>query len=139
MAFKFLINKIDKLGYEKYKIELGRRGEAIALEYLKKLGYKLITKNYNCPRYGEIDLIMQDENYLVFIEVRTKSNTLYGTPLETINYEKRRQIEKMARQYLSREKVNPDTFCRFDLIGIVLEKNQDPEIEYIKDAFIKGD
>ncbi len=124
---------------EKYKIELGRRGEAIALEYLKKLGYKLIAKNYNCPRYGEIDLIMQDRNYLVFIEVRTKSNTLYGTPLETINYEKRRQIEKMARQYLSREKVNPDTFCRFDLVGIVLEKNQNPEIEYIKDAFIKGD
>lgn len=121
------------------RIELGKEGEAIALKFLLDKGYKLIARNYLVSHWGEIDLVMQDSNYLVFVEVRTKRNTIYGTPLETVNHEKRRQIIKMARIYMTKEKVSPDTFCRFDVVGIILPRDGKPQIEYYKDAFILGD
>lgn len=121
------------------KLILGRKGEDIAVEYLTDKGYELITRNYNVPRRGEIDAVMRDGNYLVFVEVRTKSNTFFGTPLETIDADKRRQIVKMARYYMAREKIPENMFCRFDVVGIVLSSDDKPQIEYYKDAFIAGD
>ena len=82
---------------------------------------------------------MRDGKYLVFVEVRTKKNTIHGTPIETVDYDKRRQIEKMARLYFTKEKVPEDTYCRFDVVGIVLPNDGEPQIEHIQDAFIIGD
>ncbi len=124
---------------DKQKIELGRKGEEIALKFLTKKGYELVARNYRCHRWCELDLVMQDGKYLVFVEVRTKKNTAHGTPIETIDYDKRRQIEKMARLYLTKEKVPENTYCRFDVVGIILPNNGEPVIDYIKDAFIMGD
>lgn len=118
---------------------LGRKGEDIAVEFLKNKGYELITRNYNVSRWGELDAVMRDGNYLVFVEVRTKSNTFFGTPLETIDAEKRRQIVKMAKYYMTKEKFSEDMFCRFDVVGIVLPPGGEPQIEHYKDAFIAGD
>lgn len=118
---------------------LGRKGEDIAVEFLKNKGYELITRNYNVSRWGELDAVMRDGNYLVFVEVRTKSNTFFGTPLETIDAEKRRQIVKMAKYYMTKEKISEDMFCRFDVVGIVLTPGGEPQIEHYKDAFIAGD
>jgi putative endonuclease len=128
------MNEIDK-----QKKLLGKKGEDIALSYLTEKGYELVARNYRFSRYGELDLVMRDGKYLVFIEVRTKKNKLYGSPLETIDYDKRRQIEKMAQLFLVKEKLSQDTFCRFDAIGIILSNNNEPEIEHIQDAFIIGD
>ncbi len=124
---------------DREKIELGRKGEEIALKYLTDKGYQLIARNYRFKRFGELDLIMQDGKYLVFVEVRTKKNTIFGTPLETIDYVKRCQICKMAQLYFTKEKIPEDTFCRFDVVGIVLPDNEEPKIEHIQDAFIIGD
>ena len=124
---------------DRQKIELGRKGEEIALKYLTDKGYELIARNYRFKRFGELDLIMKDGKYLVFVEVRTKKNTAFGTPLETVDYAKRRQIEKMAQLYFTKEKIPEDTFCRFDVVGIVLPDNAEPKIEHIQDAFIVGD
>ena len=124
---------------DRQKIELGRKGEEIALKYLTDKGYELIARNYRFKRFGELDLIMKDDKYLVFVEVRTKKNTLFGTPIETVDYAKRRQIEKMAHLYFTKEKIPEDTFCRFDVIGVVLPDNAEPSIEHIQDAFIVGD
>ena len=128
------MNEIDK-----QKKLLGKKGEDIALKYLTEKGYELVARNYRFSRYGELDLVMKDGKYLVFIEVRTKKNKIYGSPLETIDYAKRRQIEKMAQLFLVREKLPQDTFCRFDAIGIIAPDNNEPEIEHIQDAFIIGD
>ena len=128
------MNEIDR-----QKKLLGKKGEDIALSYLTEKGYELVARNYRFSRYGELDLVMRDGKYLVFIEVRTKKNKLYGSPLETIDYDKRRQIEKMAQLFLVKEKLSQDTFCRFDAIGIILSNNNEPEIEHIQDAFIIGD
>ena len=124
---------------DKQKKELGRKGEEIALNFLKEKGYELIARNYRCHKFGELDLVMRDGKYLVFVEVRTKKNTVHGTPLETVDYAKRRQIEKMAKLYMTKEKVPENTYCRFDVVGIVLSGNGEPQIEHIQDAFIKGD
>ncbi|MBQ2591826.1 MAG: YraN family protein [Candidatus Riflebacteria bacterium] len=128
------MNEIDR-----QKKLLGKKGEDIALNYLTEKGYELVARNYRFSRYGELDLVMRDGKYLVFVEVRTKKNKLYGSPLETIDYDKRRQIEKMAQLFLVKEKLSQDTFCRFDAIGIILSNNNEPEIEHIQDAFIIGD
>ncbi len=64
---------------------------------------------------------------------------IHGTPIETVDFAKRRQIEKMARLYITKEKVPEDTYCRFDVVGIVLSGNGEPQIEHIQDAFIRGD
>lgn len=124
---------------DRQKIELGRKGEDIALKYLTEKGYELIARNYRFKRFGELDLIMKDGKYIVFVEVRTKKNTIYGTPLETVDYAKRRQISKMAQLYFVKEKIPEDTFARFDVIGIVLPDNAEPKIDHIQDAFIIGD
>ena len=64
---------------------LGNRSEKLALKYLKQKGLKLHEKNYHC-RYGEIDLIMWHDDYLVFIEVRYRKNNLFGGALESVNH-----------------------------------------------------
>ena len=73
--------------------QLGNRGEDFALAHLEAKGMCLIDRNYRW-RGGEIDLIMRDGAVLVFVEVRSKSGAAHGTPLETIDYRKRRQIER---------------------------------------------
>ena len=117
---------------------LGNHGEFLALQYLESLGYKLKKKNFRI-RSGEIDLIMTDSNILVFVDVRTKSSSFYGSPLETVNFIKRRKIAQVATFYLHRFHGNAEIECRFDVIGIVMLKNKNPQITHIKDAFLAGE
>lgn len=119
------------------RIELGRRGEDLALAYLLGLGYRLQARNYRF-RGGELDLVMLDGPVLVFVEVRSRTSLQHGTPLETIDFKKRRQIEKTAGFYLAREKISPDTPCRFDAIAVELCGNT-PQISHLKNAFICGE
>lgn len=120
------------------KIELGRKGEDLALEFLLSKGLKLVCRNYRF-RGGEIDLVMHDAAILVFIEVRSKIALEHGSALETINYKKRRQIEKTARYFLAREKVDPEVICRFDVVGVSIADNAAPVIDYVPNAFFSGE
>ena len=70
---------------------LGQKAEEEACKFLTQKGLKLIAKNYRTPR-GEIDLIMQDSSEIVFIEVRSRKNSLFGTPIETIHFKKQQKI-----------------------------------------------
>ena len=99
----------------------GDSAEDIACKYLQQQGLKFITRNYRC-RYGEIDLIMQtvDEPFelLVFVEVRHRKTTTYGSGLDSINYHKQKKLNKTANHYLSHQTKNIDQNCRFDVISI---------------------
>lgn len=117
---------------------LGSQGEELAVEYLTASGYRLICRNYRL-RSGEIDIIMYDHEVLVFIEVRTKSALAHGTPFDTVNYQKRRQIEKTARHYLARFKISEDVRCRFDVVGISITAGNPPKIEHLPNAFQSGE
>ena len=109
----------------------GEAAENAALQYLQRQGLRFIERNYRC-KLGEIDLIMQDGISLVFVEVRFRRSTRFGSPAETVAARKQQRVVRAAAYYLQRHKL--DQPCRFDVIGI--QGNSDPvKVEWIKDAF----
>ncbi|MEN8213566.1 MAG: YraN family protein [Pseudomonadota bacterium] len=110
--------------------ETGGRAEQYALEHLKSQGLKLITRNYLC-RMGEIDLIMMHDGHLVFVEVRYRKNSNYGSPAATISHTKRRRLTRTADFYLQQHRC--DSPCRFDVVAIVA--HPEVKIEWIQNAF----
>ncbi len=115
---------------------LGILGEELAFHELRKRGYKVLLRNYECP-LGEIDLIAKHQGYLVFVEVRTKSSEEMGTPAESVTHEKRRQVVKVAKYYLNRYGIQ-NVPCRFDVVGVLLLPGAEPVIELIEAAFGEG-
>ena len=105
--------------------------EIIAQKYLTQHGLKLIEQNYH-SRYGEIDLIMQDQSTLVFIEVRQRSPQFFGGALASVDLRKQQKITLTAQQYLSARHI--DSACRFDVVAL----DKDHQIEWVKDAFNAG-
>jgi len=111
---------------------LGSRGEKLALKYLKKKRLRLQEKNYHC-RYGEIDLIMWDELYLVFVEVRYRKSNLFGGAIESIDQRKQVKLRRSAQDYLIKLK-NNEPPCRFDVLCISGNLNK-PDYQWVKNAF----
>lgn len=115
--------------------ELGALGEAAAADHLLGQGLKLRARNWRC-RTGEIDLIAEDREILVFIEVRTRSASgTFGTPQESVNARKQRQVMETAQVYMHMQRLQ-DKQVRFDVISI----QTDPtgavrELEHIRNAF----
>lgn len=79
--------------------ETGRIGEDIAVEYLRQIGYQIIEKNFECKQ-GEIDIIAIDKEELVFVEVKTRTGEIYGTPREAVDKIKKKHIYKSAEYYI---------------------------------------
>lgn len=113
----------------------GQQIEQQVAKYLQKQGLKLITRNFH-SRGGEIDLIMQDQNSLVFIEVRYRKSGRFGSALESVNNKKQSRIIHTAECYLQQ---NTDRFqtYRFDVVA-VSPCDKGPQIEWIKNAFQVG-
>ena len=113
----------------------GAWGEALAAEYLKKKKYQLLAVGYQC-RFGEIDLIVRDRKYLVFVEVKLRKNADFATAREYVNRRKQDRIRATASMYLSQ---NPTALQpRFDVIEIYAPQGvntPDPEINHMEDAF----
>ncbi len=91
--------------------------EKQAAEYLKGLGYKILEQNFRC-RLGEIDLIAEDGNVLVFLEVKYRRNARYGAPAEAVTLSKQKTICQTADYYRMSQKVPENRSCRFDVIAI---------------------
>lgn len=113
------------------KREVGKLGEDKALAYLTKQGLKLVLRNFNC-KVGEIDLIMRDKEYLVFIEVRQRLSNLYGGGIESITHQKRQKIMRTSDFYLLKHKIYDKFPLRFDIVSI---DGKSSDITWIKDAF----
>ncbi len=110
----------------------GRRGERIACRYLLRRGYRLLCRNYAAHRH-EIDLVMQERrtDTIVFVEVKTRSRTDYGTPGEAVTADKRRNLRLAAESFLLANGLS-DRPARFDVIEVLLPSRQ---ISHISDAF----
>jgi putative endonuclease len=104
---------------------IGSKAEDKAVLFLENLGYKIIKRNF-FTRYGEIDIIAQEDNTFVFVEVKYRKSLAFGSPLEAISSYKIKSICKAARIYLS----SLETSARFDIISII-----DSKLEHIKNAF----
>lgn len=96
---------------------VGKEGEEIAHEYLKKHGYKILRRNYRTKR-GEIDIIAKKKGCLVFVEVRTKVGEQFGTPEETLDWKKQRKLIGNAKAYAAYQRYAGP--YRIDAICIVL-------------------
>lgn len=112
-------------------MKLGKKGEGLAVKFLKKNGYRIIEQNYKTP-IGEIDIIARDGKTLVFLEVKTRESIEYGLPFEAVNSAKRQKITKVALLYLKKFKDVPS--CRFDVVSIYYEDGK-PQFELLRDAF----
>lgn len=110
---------------------LGQRGERKAESFLKRQGLSCLKRNYTC-RMGEIDLIMQQDDALVFVEVRLRSRRGYGDGADSIDAAKRRKLVLAARHYLMKHPQRGEMPCRFDVIS--LDGDTD-SITWIPNAF----
>jgi len=114
---------------------LGTEAELWAQTFLEQQGLKKVTQNFRTLQ-GEIDLIMRDNNILVFVEVRLRSNNSHGGAKDSINYAKQQRLTKAARSYLQTEGLWDQVQCRFD--AICLDKNPNNnkyQVEWLRNAF----
>lgn len=112
--------------------KLGAWGELKAKEYLQQNDYKILVKNYrNC--YGEIDLVAQENNFIVFVEVKTRRNNNFGLPQAAVNYSKQMKIKKLAKYFLLNNAYDQCKF-RFDVITIFI-KNKKAFLKHFINAF----
>lgn len=111
------------------KRNVGDRYEQLAVKYLVSQGYEILERNFR-NKYGEIDIIARDGNYLAFIEVKYRKSISGGNPFEAVNYSKQRRITRTALYYCAKNSITEYTPMRFDVVGILDEK-----IELFKNAF----
>jgi len=114
-------------------ITVGKQAEETACHYLAANGLQLIEKNYKCRR-GEIDLVMQDNNCIVFIEVRYRRNNRFGSGAESVISSKQQKLIMTAMHYLQTHKQTATTASRFDVVSIQ-GRDGATDIEWIQNAF----
>lgn len=112
---------------------LGQRGEDLAAIYLQRNGYSILHRNYRL-KTGEIDIIAQENTTTVFIEVKTRSSSVFGSPAAAVTPRKQTQISRVALEYLCRQNLM-DSSARFDVVSVMIDYNSSPTIEIIKNAF----
>ena len=118
------------------KKELGAKGEEIAARYLKSLGYRILERNYRV-RYGEIDIVAEQGTDLVFVEVKTRSGTLFGSPFDSVTIPKQRQLSKVALEYISKQDCH-DRSSRFDVVGVELKKVNSVQLREVKIELVQN-
>jgi putative endonuclease len=113
-------------------VEQGKHAEQLARRYLQDQSLTLITQNFR-TKFGEIDLIMQDKDYLVFVEVRLRNNADYGSGADTITANKQRRLRNTAHFYLQTNYGNRFPKCRFDVVSMITEGDS-TQFDWIKNA-----
>ena len=116
--------------------EAGRRAEQGACNYLQQQGLRLVERNYACTR-GEIDLIMQDRDTLVFVEVRYRRNAHYGSAAESVDWRKQGKLSATAAHYLQEHPKAARQACRFDVIALSGQNTagNKTNVDWIPNAF----
>ena len=111
------------------KIKTGNKGEILAAEFLQKKGFEVVAKNYRFKR-AEIDLIVKRENWIIFVEVKTRTSTAFGEPEEFVDDHKTRNVYDAAEEYIY--STDWHGHIRFDIVSVKL--GAEIEIEHFEDA-----
>jgi putative endonuclease len=111
-------------------VNIGAQAELLAAQYLQRQGLSLLQQNYRC-RLGEIDLIMQEADTLVFVEVRLRSSSDFGGSAASIDASKQKKLLLTARHYLS--SLHRIPACRFD--AVLMQSLNEDEIKWVRNAF----
>jgi putative endonuclease len=111
---------------------LGRKGENLAASYLRDLGWEVVERNYR-TRLGEIDLVCRDHDSIVFVEVKTRTETDFARPDQSVTQRKQAKLRRLVEEYLLRHNLESSD-VRFDVLGVTLGGRR-PEFEHIVGAF----
>ena len=109
---------------------LGREGEQAAVDYLEGRGFRILDRNWRCAE-GEIDIVAVERHTFVVCEVKTRSGTRYGTPLEAVGRAKRARLRKLAVRWLTAHGVRFDQI-RIDVVGLLYEGTGGFTIEHVR-------
>ena len=110
----------------------GRDGEAMAERWLHKQGLTTLERNYRCV-FGEVDLVMEQDNDVVFLEVRSLKHNRFGSPAETVTRSKQAKIMKTAQHYILARHISDRRTIRFDIVGVT--PAADEQIHWLAGAF----
>jgi len=119
------------------RVALGRAGEKIAEDYLSQNGYEILHRRYRGGR-KEIDLIVQRDRTVVFVEVKTDTSGTFGPPESWVTPRKQQAIIQAARFYIAAHPL-PDVDYRFDVVGVLLSRGKPPDVRHIPGAFVAED
>jgi putative endonuclease len=111
----------------------GQAGESAAEEYLRHKGYRIVARNLRF-QVGELDLVAEDGQVLVFIEVKARRTDAYGGAVYAVHQRKQEKVIQLAAQYLARHHIK-DRLCRFDVVLLQGSNAGAPQIEHIQNAF----
>ena len=111
--------------------ELGKWGEDLAADYLQRKGYTIIERDWKSGK-RDLDIIAQDGNVIVFVEVKTRRNRLFGEPEESVDYHKLQNLQQAISHYVKFKHIRQE--IRFDIISIVGTVETDPDIQHIQDV-----
>lgn len=118
--------------------KFGTIGEQLAAEYLENKGFTILDRNYRSGKIGEIDIIAAENEYICFVEVKTRTGSLFGTPAEAVGYEKRQKLKALAWIYLKHKKLFNKNM-RFDIVEVIGKRWNDEfiteQINLIRSAF----
>jgi putative endonuclease len=114
-----------------HRRRLGERGETIAARHLSRLGLVLLDRNWRCDA-GEIDLVLRDGNVLVICEVKTRTSTDYGDPLEAIDRRKADRLRRLGARWLRVHDRHPDDI-RIDMVGVLAAAGRPVEVEHVEE------
>jgi putative endonuclease len=117
----------------RYRQELGKSGEDLAVDVLVARGYAIVDRRYR-TRHGEIDIVAEDGATLVFVEVRARTTAEFGRAADTVTAAKRRKVTAMAAEYLARQRI-ANRPCRFDVVAIDGARGERPEVTVFANAF----
>lgn len=110
----------------------GKKGEEMAVAFLKEKKYIILALNWR-SKHGEIDIICQQDKTIVFVEVKTRTNTKFGYPEEAVSAHKQKMMIQTADAFL--ETLHSYEAIRYDIIAIRMNRNKKPEVYHIQDAF----
>lgn len=114
--------------------ELGKWGEDVAAVYLQQKGYAIVERDWHSG-HRDLDIIALNEkrDTMVFVEVKTRRNRMFTDPVEAVDYQKIRNLQRAANHYIKYRRIDLD--IRFDIISVVGQFNMEPEVDHIEDAF----
>ena len=114
------------------RISTGKRGEELAVAYLAEAGYRIVERNYRCL-FGEIDIVAEEGETLVFVEVKSRRSDAYGDPQLAVGHQKQKKISMIAVHYLAERHLR-HRLARFDVVAVKLLP-AGHRIELIRNAF----
>lgn len=115
-----------------HRKKLGAAGEELAARHLENQGYQILARNYRTP-LGELDLVARHQGYLVFVEVKTRRSSRFGTPQEAVHLTKQEKLRTLAAYYLEQQGCQ-DAYVRFDVVAVRLTA-AGADLEVIQQAF----